>query len=55
MTREPGPALSARLASVRKVDVDYVRDGAAEIFMAIEPLGCMRYVRITKKPRRRYQ
>lgn len=46
--------LAARPRSVRKIDDEYVRNGVAEIFMVIEPLGGQRYVQITEK-RRRYE
>ena len=44
--------LPTRSGSVRKVDDEYVRNGIAEIFMAIEPLGGKRFVQITEKRRR---
>lgn len=44
--------LPTKPGSVLKVDDEYVRNGVAEIFMAVEPLGGKRFVRITEKRRR---
>ncbi len=38
-----------RTGSCRKVDDEYVRKGVAEIFMAVEPLGGRRRIKITER------
>lgn len=47
--RQPLPT---RPGKDRKVDDEFVRDGVAEIFLAIEPLGGKRSVSITQRRRR---
>ena len=47
--RQPLPI---RPGKDRKVDDEFVRDGVAEIFLAIEPLGGERSVSITQRRRR---
>lgn len=47
--RQPLPT---RPGKDRKVDDEYVRNGVAEIFLVIEPLGGKRFVSITQRRRR---
>ena len=42
-------ALPARPGSIRKVDDEYVRNGVAQVFMAVEPLAGKRVVRVTER------
>lgn len=49
MIGEVRDPLPARPGSCRKVDDEYVRNGVAEIFVAIEPLGGRHFVDITER------
>ena len=42
------PQLPVKPGSTKKVDDEYERKGVAEIFMAVEPLGNFRHVKITE-------
>ena len=44
--RDPLPGAPGRPA---RQDCEYVRNGVADVFMAFEPLGCVRHARVTER------
>ncbi len=41
--------IAARPGEVERCDYEYVRNGTANLFMMVEPLGCRRQVNVTKR------